>query len=178
MTRLSMPDLVVWNEPGEAIKIPLGTNFVPPPEEDVAREYTRFLLYEMSGGAPDNFPWWLEEGITQYGGALFQTLSQRNRTLKRIAARALAPETSDERLFDWAALETRPALLASDMEIAVGQSYTLLHYITEIYGIEVRNAWIRAIAAQSTVEAACQANFGLSLDELDAQWRAWLTTQL
>ncbi len=177
-TRLSMPDLTVWNEPGESIKIPLGTNYIPPPEEDIAREYTRFLLYEMSDGTADRFPWWLEEGITQYGGALFQTLSQRNRTLKRIAARSLAPETSDERLFDWQALETRPSLLASDMEIAVGQAYTLVYYVTETYGVEARNTWIRDIAARSSVEEACQAALGLSLDELDAQWRAWLTTQL
>jgi len=177
-TRLSMPDLEVWNVPGESIKIPLGPNYIPPPEEDFAREYTRFLLYEMSGGTTDRFPWWLEEGITRYGGALFQTLSQRNRTLKRIAARALAPETSDERLFDWDALETRPSLLASDMEIAAGQAYTLVQYVTETYGAAARNAWIRDIATQSTVEEACQADLGISLADLDAQWRTWLTSQL
>lgn len=177
-TRLSMPDLEVWNKPGESIKIPLGPNYVPPPEEDVAREYTRFLLYEMSGGSSDRFPWWLEEGITQYGGALFQTLSQRNRTLRRIAARSLAPETSEERLFEWDALQTRPSLIESDMEIASGQAFTLVHYVTETYGSEARNAWIREIAAQSSVEEACQTALGVSLDELDVQWRAWLATQL
>lgn len=177
-TRTSMPEIQQWNEPGESIKLALGPNDTPPQEDEIAREYTRFLLYEMSGGTHGHFPWWLEEGITQYGGTLFQPLSQRNRTLRRIAARSAAPTTSGAGLFEWSALTTEPHLLQNDMDLAAAQGYTLVRYVTETYGTASRNAWIRAMAAQSTVDEACQAQLGIRFEDLDAQWRAWLKTQL
>ncbi|MBI5959245.1 MAG: hypothetical protein HY866_10950 [Chloroflexi bacterium] len=177
-TRLSRYDIRRWNEPGESIKLALEINDLPPLEEDIAREYTRFLLYEMSGGSHGGFPWWMEEGVTEYGATLFQTLSQRNRILRRIAARSLAPVESEERLFDWEALLTRPSLLDADMEIAVDQAYTLVHFITETYGVEKRNAWIEAVAGGAAVEDACEEQFGIGLDELDTLWREWLITQI
>lgn len=177
-TRLSRYDIRRWNEPGESIRIALGVNDLPPFEEDIAHEYTRFLLYGMAGGSHGGFPWWLEEGIIHYGATLFETLSQRNRILRRIAARSLAPVESEERLFDWDALLTRPSLLDADMEIAVDQAYTLVQYVTDTYGVEERNAWIQSVASGAAVEIACQEHFKISLDELDRRWRDWLAAQL
>ncbi len=177
-TRLSQPDLTSWNAPGQAIKLALTPIGTAPDESVVAREYTRFLLFELAGGARERFPWWLEEGIAEYGGSLFSTLSQRNRTFKRIAALALAPETSDERLLRWDEL-TDPAVLSADeRDLTIRQAFVLVHYVTEAHGIDARNAWIHAIARGQSLDAACQSALGLSFGELDAAWRAWLPSQL
>lgn len=177
-TRLSIPSIARWNEPGESIKITLSPSNTAPHESTVANEYTRFLLYEMAGGTHGNFNWWLEEGIAEYGALRFRTLSQRNRILKQIAELSLAPENAEERLIAWDRLDTEPDLLADQMEVAVYQAYTVVLYITETYGKEARNAWIRAIAIDQTIEQATQAELGTSLDALIADWEAWLPTQL
>lgn len=177
-TRLSRPDLTFWNAPGESIKLTLTPIGTAPDESVVAREYTRFLLFELTGGARERFPWWLEEGLAEYGGSLFSTLSQRNRTFKRIAALALAAETADERLLRWDELADPDALSADERDLAIRQAFVLVHYLTEAHGIEARNAWIRALADGQTLDDACRNALGLSFGELDAAWRAWLPSQL
>lgn len=176
-TRLSIPVMDRWNEPGESIKLPLGSGNTPPQEANVAREYARFVLYEMAGSTHGNFPWWLEEGSAEYGGSLFRTLSRRNRVIRQVAARSTVTSGAEIPLFEWAALETQPGFLADERQAAADQAYTLVHYVTETYGPEARNAWIRAMAADQTAEEATQTHLGLSFAELDTQWRAWLSGQ-
>lgn len=177
-TRVSMPDITRWNMPGESIKIPLTVNNTAPDEPIVGRELTRFVLYDMAGGVRDNYPWWMEEGIAEYGGLRFSTLSQRNRVLKGIVALALAPENAEEQLFEWADLESEPIdLLAEFEQIAIQQAYTLIHYITETYGKDTRNAWIGAVAGGQSIADATQEHLGVSFDDLDAAWRDWLRNQ-
>lgn len=178
-TRLSDPGITRWNQPGESIKIPLTDNNTAPYEPDMGRAFTRFVLYEMSGGPLDNFPWWLEEGLVEYGGQHFSTLSQRNRVLRGIAALAVAPENAEEQLFPWDALNNEPAeLLDEYKQIAIQQAYTLIHYITETHGEEQRNAWIHAITGGQTLETATEEHLGIRFEALDAAWRAWLPSQL
>lgn len=177
-TRLSMPDITRWNVPGESIKIPLTPNNTAPDEPDMGRELTRFVLYEMGGGTSGKFTWWLQEGIAEYGAMRFSTLSQRNRVLKGIVALALAPENAEEQLFEWSDLESEPVNLLDEFKpVAIQQAYTIVHYITEMYGKETRNAWIRAIAAGQPVTEATQEHFGMTFEELDAGWHAWLSVQ-
>jgi hypothetical protein len=58
--RLSVPFIVTWNEPGESIRVAVNpVNNTAPPDYDLAREYTRFILYEMAGSSHGYFPWWL-----------------------------------------------------------------------------------------------------------------------
>ncbi len=177
-TRLSMPGITRWNEPGESIKITLSPNNTAPHEPTIANEYTRFILYEMADGTHGNFNWWLEEGIAEYGASRFRPLSQRNRILKQVAAWSTASENEDEHLIAWGLLETKPNLPPDQMQIAVDQAYTVVQYVTEQYGTDNRNTWIRAIATTQTVEQATQAELGLSLDNLLANWQAWLLEQL
>jgi hypothetical protein len=173
-TRLSVPALQSWNAPGESIKLALGPDNTAPSESDVAREYTRFALFELAGGS---FPWWLEEGIAEYGGSLFRTLSSRNRAVEQIAALASAPPDSEERLFRWDELEETPTLAPGDMRTAINQSFTLAQYVTDSYGAAARNAWIRAIATDQTPVEACRMYLGVSFEALDAAWHAWLAAQ-
>lgn len=177
-TRISHTGLTRWNVPGESIKIPLGPNELAPHEPDVARELTHFLLYEMSAGTYGNFPWWLRQGIVEYGGMRFSTQSRRNRIIDIVAQASFAPEMAEDRLFEWADLETRPDVIEAREAFAIQQAFAFVYFISETYDTDVRNAWIRAIATDQTVEEATIMHLGLTLEELDAAWRAWLPTQL
>jgi hypothetical protein len=178
MTRLSMPAISVWNEPGEAIKLTLGPSNTAPREPDIAREYAQFLVYELGGGTHGSFPWWLEDGIAEYGSLLFRTLSYRNRTLRTVAALAQAPEGAERHLVEWDVLDNPAALDDTARQVVPDQVFTLLHYITETYGTEKRNAWIQAIASGQTLGDACQMHLGTTFVELAEAWREWLPSQM
>ncbi|WP_119071851.1 hypothetical protein [Aggregatilinea lenta] len=177
MTRMSMPALSQWTAPGEALKLTYGPYSTAPEVSEVAREYTRHVLYAMAGGeAP--YPWWVEQGMGEYGASLFRTLSQRSRVLERIAAVAGGTSTSTANLIPWATLAAEPDLSRADRQFAVEQAYTLLLYIHEEHGAEARNAWLQAIAKSTAVEDATQDALGVSFDDLDAAWRDWLPQQI
>jgi hypothetical protein len=178
MTRLSLPYLSHWNEPGESIKIAIGFGNNAPTAPEVARDYTRFVLYEMAGGTHGSFPWWLEEGIAEYGGSLFQTFSHNNRITKGVAVLALAPENAEEQLLAWDALGSRANWDDTSLQPLRNQVFTLLSYITETYGTSARNAWIRGMAGGQALDEATQEHLGVSFETLDAGWRTWLPAQL
>ena len=177
-TRLSMPYISHWNQPGESIKITLGLNNTAPLETDVAREYARFLLYELADNTPENYPWWLLEGASEYGSAQLNTLSRRNRIIRRIAAISIAPDTTEEHLMDWDEMQTEPAWPSDQIELAVEQAFTLVHYVDEVHGSEARNTWLRAIASGQDFDAACEEYLGLPFEELEAGWLIWMPEQL
>ncbi len=177
-TRISKPTLDVWNEPGESIKITLGPSDLPPHESEIAREYTRFLLFEMGGSQHGDYPWWFETGMAEYGSYMFQTFSRRNRMLKQIAALTFAGENDELQLCDWSDLESEPDFFPDAQAMAIGQTFTLFDYITETFGTEARNTWIKAIVDGETVAEATQAHLGVNFEEVDAGWRAWLPQQL
>lgn len=173
-TRLSQLDITTWNEPGESIKVTLGPFDIPPEAELLAREYTRFVLFEMSGGTHGGFPWWLEEGIAGYGGSLFLNASQRNR---RIRALDVQTETGASRLWAWDDLETVPDVHGEERDFVLNQTFSLVFFVTETYGPEARNAWIEAIAGGAAVGRAAEEHLGVTLETLDAAWREWLHTR-
>ena len=74
--------------------------------------------------------------------------------------------------------ETRPVVIAEREAFAIQQAYAFVYYISETYEADARNAWIKAIATDQTVEEATETHLGLTLDELDAAWQAWLPGQL
>lgn len=176
MTRMSIPYLYRWNEPGEAIKIILGPQTTPPDDLDIARELAQYLLYQMGDGTHGAFPWWLEQGITEYAASLFRNDSQRRRITQPIALR-LDSDVPEEQLTPWNDMTERTGFRWVDIQPDVYQAYTMVAYISQTYGAEVRNAWIRAIAAGQPVDEATDAHLGVTFDALDAGWQAWLRTQ-
>ena len=178
MTRMSIPSLSQWVAPGEAIKITYGPYNTAPETAEVAREYTRYVLYAMANGAQDRYPWWLEQGMGEYGASLFRTLSQRSRVIDRLAAVAGGSSDSSSNLIPWVTLATEPELNRTDRQFAIEQASTLVLYIQDTYGAETRNAWLAAIAGGDSVEDATQAAFGVNFDDLDAAWRDWLPQQI
>ncbi len=176
-TRMSIAVLTVWNEPGEAIKITLGPQNTPPRDELIAREYARFLLYEMAGGTAGDFPWWFEAGVAEYGGFFFRRSTERDPALMGIARLLMAPDDAEAQVIPWEEMQTEPDWPGDKLDRAATQAYTLVAYIHQTYPDRL-NPWIKAIAGGQSVDEATQTYLGLSFIELDAAWRAWLAEQL
>ncbi len=174
-TRISRPTLTRWNVPEESIKVALNDRLTPPYEPEMGRELALFVFYEMAGEHAEALPWWVCAGVGEYGAAHFRTYSQRHRVLRNMAARAAALGGMETGLWPWDALDTPPVEQAQTS--AAEQAYTLLHYLTETYGDNARNAWLRAIAQGASVDEATRAQLGTDFATLDADWRAWLPAQ-
>jgi hypothetical protein len=54
------------------------------------------------------------------------------------------------------------------------QGYAMVTFVTEAYGAPKRNAWLAAMATEMTIDEATPAVLGVSFDELDGAFRAWV----
>ena len=57
------------------------------------------------------------------------------------------------------------------------QGYAFVAYVTDVYGQDARNAWIRAVAADG-IEAGTQTVFEITFDDLDNAFLPWLEEQI
>ena len=159
-----------WNEPGEAIKMVVPEeNFFP--EITLAHEFAHVVMFDMAGMTRGQWPWWVAEGMAEYAASEYWTFSDRSRRVAQVQewrrTRGLA---------DWTQMsvfETTPEDL---WPFAYTQGYAFIRYVTETYGLEMRNVWIQAMADSPLAEAT-QAAFSLPFEELSAGFLDWLDAQ-
>ena len=169
-TLLSLPPILGWNEPGEALKLrlrPDGDPLTPV----IAHEFVHFLSFDRAGTQRTRMPWWLDEGIAGFIAEAFEGPVLGDR-LDQVVAWNEAGELADWR--DMAVFEETPQSL---WQFVYPQGYAMVRYVTERYGQDERNAWLASMATEMTIDEATPASFGLSFDELDADFRAWLADQ-
>lgn len=154
-----------WNEPGEAIKL-VHLNFGRNSKQRkmiLAHEMGHVATFSM-GAHAKAIPWWAQEGVAEAAAEPFYP--------KRQASTALVKQfLSAGRLKDWAELAE---YTSESMKLAghvYHQGHHFIAYLTDRFGQEKRNAWLRAMAGGKGLEAATQAAFGLPLDQLDRDWR-------
>ncbi|HUG30934.1 MAG TPA: hypothetical protein VMQ65_10530 [Candidatus Limnocylindria bacterium] len=166
-TLLSLPPILGWNEPGEALKLrlrPDNASLTPV----IAHEFVHFLCFDRAGTQRTRMPWWLDEGVAGYVAEAFEGPVLGDR-LDQVVAWHEAGELADWR--DMAVFEETPQSL---WQFVYPQGYAMVRYVTERYGASVRNAWLASMATEMTIDEATPAAFGLSFDELDASFRDWL----
>ncbi len=165
---LRLPPIRGWNEPGESLKL-----YVEPPEipsrSVLAHEMTHFLTFDMAGTTHGLYPWWLAEGIAQLVASDYwepdQAASQLN-IVREWQRRGM--------LADWDAIsdyETTPVALWG---FVYPQGYAFARYVTDTFGAETRNEWLRAMARDMAIDAASQHVLGSSFAALDGRFQAWL----
>lgn len=160
-----------WNEPGESIKL-LG---------DAARSeavLTQVLAHELAhvatfkyGPEARTMPWWALEGVAELASERFSP-GLRSQTDMMVARWArgdlLAPwdEIDDFRTTDqvW-------------MMHAYRQGHHMLGYISEHWGREERNTWLREMAQGATLDEATRRALGISFEALDERWRRSLAAK-
>jgi hypothetical protein len=167
-TLLNLPHARGWNEPGESLKLVADPND-PLLDTGVAHEFTHFIEFEWAGTAHSRFPWWLSEGLAVYVGSHFELQERVDERLSGVRERAL-----DDNLLEWSSIsdfETTPVELWRPL---YAQGYAFVRYVTETYGADQRNQWLRAMATEMDIEQATQAVLKTSFDGLDSRFRAWL----
>lgn len=168
-TLLSLPLIRGWNEPGEALKL-----YFEPGDESVigvvAHEFTHFALFDRAGTQRTRMPWWLDEGIASF-------------VARGVGQQTDAPDERLQLVADWVA--TGKLATWTDMAVfeetplelwkfVYPQGYAMVAFVTDTYGAAKRNAWLAAMATEMTIDVATPAVLGVSFDELDAAFRAWV----
>lgn len=168
-TLLSLPLIRGWNEPGEALKL-----YFEPGDESVlgvvAHEFTHFALFDRAGTQRTRMPWWLDEGVASFvARALGQPPDAPDEQLQLVAEWAASGELAT--WTDMAVFEETPLEL---WRFVYPQGYAMVAFVTDAYGASKRNAWLAAMATEMTIDVATPTALGVSFDELDAAFRAWV----
>ncbi len=159
-----------WNEPGESIKI-LGRDGLDQEHLDplLAHEIGHAVSFEFG---PDiiTAPWWSLEGVAEVAAGLFRDSWDRQNA--RITAWALKDD-----LRDWPLLADFRGEANNHGRWVYLQGWSMIDYITRIFGTHARNAWFEQLAKGRTLDQASQAALKISFDQLDARWRQSLLSQ-
>ena len=175
-TLLSLPDILGWNEPGEALKVqvepyqPLDPD-VPVLTPVIAHEFSHFLGFDRAGTQRSRMPWWLDEGLATYVAREFEGASGRDRLAQVIAWNAAG------QLADWDAMAVFEEAPRELWQFAYPQGFAMVRYVTEEYGQDARNAWLAAMATEMDIDQATPAVLGPTFDGIDAAFRGWLSAQ-
>jgi len=167
-TLLSLPDAPGWNEPGEALKVS-GEEFDAYLKETIAHEFTHYLTFEMAGTKHTRMPWWLEEGLADYVESRFEESDYFEKRLDKVRGWAL-----ENKLADWGSISDFDTTPVELWTYVYPQGYAMVRYVTEKYGKDLRNRWLSAMAADMEIKQATIEVLGLSFDELDRGFVAWL----
>jgi hypothetical protein len=151
-----------WNEPGEAIKLLSGKRSgAGELKMLLAHEYGHVATFEM-GGSASAAPWWVLEGVAElaaekYAGRSFERLVHR--------------WAQEDKLAPWDRLADFHNTTEGDMVFVYNQGHHMLAYITQRFGRDARNTWIRAMAQGSSLEDATAKALGETFAQLDQEWR-------
>ena len=132
-------------------------------KDGIIHETVHLLTDEAVGSFSAALPAWLNEGLAMY----FETSSMNRETVVSDAARAgrLAP------LRTMATVPGRP----QDVRVFYAQSRSLVNYMMDSHGQSKMSALLREVDEGMRIEQAIPATYGITLDELDREWRATLS---
>jgi len=158
-----------WNEPGESIKLLTGPGAGGRQLRALlAHEYghvASFLLGEKMNEAP----WWVLEGVAELASEHVGRSSRATDRLMRRFAR-------DGSLADWDAISDFHTVDPSLTPMVYVQGHHMLGYISERFGRDGRNRWLRAMARGLSLDEATREALGMPFADLDRQWREHLST--
>jgi hypothetical protein len=169
-TLLSLPDVNGWNEPGEALKLRVDPEdpYLTP---TIAHEMTHFTNFDRAGTQRTKMPWWLDEGIAVFVSRKFDLIKDDTDR----ATELVASWNANGELVDWdrmAVYETTPQELWRNV---YPQGYVMVRYVSTTFGRDLRNQWLAKMATEMDIDQATPAVLGMSFDDLDRDFREWLT---
>ena len=165
---LGMPDdwLGGWNEPGESIKF--MTTYASTAAKwtrAFAHEYAHVATWEM-GPLAHKMPWWACEGVAEVAAEAFFDEAERD-----MLEGAVRRWVVQGRLAAWHDISDYRTTAAPLKWQAYVQGRHMVGYISDRFGRQARNAWLRRMGHGETVEEATIGALGITFEELDAQWR-------
>lgn len=142
----------------------------------IAHELGHYLLHQVAGGAAvfkaggyaRSLPVWLDEGMAEALSAPYKVATD---TLRR---QELAQLVVRNELVPLSRLADPTAMASEDSWKVFAEGYGMVMYVGERFGLERRNAWVRAVASGRDVEAATTEELGVSFLQLEQDWRSAL----
>ncbi|MCR4408013.1 MAG: peptidase MA family metallohydrolase [Anaerolineae bacterium] len=146
-----------------------------PPEEGytlfmrriIPHEITHILLYHATGGDTARVPPWLSEGLATFNEELPDP----------DAASLLHTALDEDRLLS---LDSLCGSFPADTEqarLAYAQSASLVRFVRDFFGEQTIANLVNAYADGMSCRGAVDRVLGLSLEQLDSRWRAYLGAQ-
>ncbi len=164
---LNMPDHVLggWSEKDESIKfMTTYTSGVQGWTNAYAHEYGHVCTWEL-GPLPRKLPWWTEEGVAELAAQEF-----RPGHWDRLDA-SMRQQAKDGTLAAWPEITDYITAKPQFKRQAYLQGNHMVGYISQRWGREGRNKWLRAMAAGSELDEATRSCLGLPFAQLDREWR-------
>jgi hypothetical protein len=157
-----------WNEPGEAIKLLVRPNSSKRGLTTLlAHEYGHVATFEF-GPKSNDMPWWALEGVAELSAERF---SSGGKDAEAIVLR-WSKNNSLAKWDDLADFHKVQDSSPRDLQAKVyKQGHHMLMYISDRFGRDARNAWLRAMAQGKTIDQASRDALKMGWDELDAAWR-------
>ena len=132
-------------------------------QDGLVHELTHLMVAEATGASPGRIPAWLNEGIAMY----FEPNGGRNEADVRRAYRSgdLIP------IRQMRAVPGRP----EDVHLFYSQSNSIVRFMGAAFGEERLSALFAELADGENTDSALDSAYGLTVEELDAAWRVYLS---
>ena len=128
----------------------------------IIHEVVHILVGRLAGNA--HVPRWLNEGIATYFAG--ETGYAEGKELSRAQlTKQLIPLDNIDAVLSFKTLKAH---------LAYQQAYLAVVYIAERYGESALPELLRALREKGEIHAAFRATFGLSLEQFETEWRAYL----
>lgn len=167
---LNMPDhyLGGWSESGESIKFMIGyTSGVEQWTNAYAHEYGHVCTWSL-GPEASKVPWWVQEGAAELAAQEY-----RPGYWPRLEG-GMRKDAADGKLTPWDEISdyitTKPPLKMR----AYTQGNHMLGYISQRWGRQGRNDWLRAQCQGATLDEATRRVMKMPFEQLDREWREGL----
>lgn len=134
---------------------------------NVRHELTHLIVAELSG---DDLPVGFHEGVAQY-------LEKPIQREQEAIVRRLRTASVQGGLMSWADLNA-PGGAYANPDIAYPQSLSIVAFLVDRYGFAKLLDFIKAMPTSSGYRSALETAYGLSADQLEAQWREYLPQYL
>jgi hypothetical protein len=141
-----------------------------PPENitnNVRHELTHLIVAEMTA---DTLPVGFHEGVAQY---LEKPIPREQEQIVRRLRQAMVTNS----LMTWADLNA-PGGAYSNPDIAYPQSLSIVAFLVDRYGFGKLVEFLKAAASSPGYRSALETAYGVSADQLEAQWRDYLPEYL
>jgi hypothetical protein len=125
-----------------------------------AHEFTHLLVADSAGSSYSGVDAWLNEGLAVY--------SERNPDNE--FGRYLSDAIMTDSVPPLASLRTYAGTPRETLR-NYGQGFAIVSYLLDTYGASTMSEFFASIATVRTTDNALQAAYGLSIEELDNEWR-------
>lgn len=161
-----------WNEPGEAIKILADPAITKGHlKRLLAHEYGHVATFSFDPNASENMPWWSAEGVAELAAEKYAGKKSLEAVDSMVRTWAEKGQLAD--WDDMADFRSTPVSLYPQVYT---QSHHFIGWLSEQFGRDARNTWIREMAQGVPVEQASLDAFGNEFEVLDNLWRESLLT--